>query len=149
MIKLVRTNSADADFRHLVTFLDKDLQGRYGEKESFFSQFNKLDTIQYALVAYEEGKPVGCGALRAFQENMVEIKRMYVDEAFRGQGIGGIILAGLESWARELNFLACVLETGDKQPEAIHLYQKKGYTEIANYGQYQDVEGSVCMKKTL
>jgi putative acetyltransferase len=149
MIKLVRTNSVDADFRHLVTFLDKDLLGRYGEKQSFFSQFNKLDTIQYALVAYDEGKPVGCGALRPYGEDMVEIKRMYVDETFRGQGIGGIVLTELESWAKELKFSACILETGDKQPEAIRLYQKKGYTEIPNYGQYEDVEGSVCMKKIL
>jgi putative acetyltransferase len=149
MIKLVRTNPADADFRQLVVRLDKDLRERYGEQQSFFDQFNKLDTIQYAVVAYSKAIPVGCGALRAFKENTVEVKRMFVDPDFRGQGIGGIILEGLETWSKDLNFSACILETGTKQPEAIKLYQKKGYMTIPCYGQYQDVEGSVCMKKIL
>ncbi|MDP4262283.1 MAG: GNAT family N-acetyltransferase [Bacteroidota bacterium] len=149
MIRLVRTNPADTDFRQLVALLDKDLRDRYGDQQSFFDQFNKLDTIQYAVVAYNDAAPVGCGALRAFKENMVEVKRMYVETAFRGQGIGGMILRELESWAKDLNFYACVLETGMKQPEAIRLYQKKGYMAIPNYGQYQDVDDSVCMKKIV
>jgi GNAT superfamily N-acetyltransferase len=53
----------------------------------------------------------------------------------------------LELWAAELGYTAYVLETGRKQPEAIRIYQKAGYTVIPNYGQYKNVENSVCMTK--
>jgi hypothetical protein len=45
--------------------------------------------------------------------------------------------------------MSSILETGIKQPEAIALYQKSGYTIIPNYGQYTDVATSVCMKKLI
>lgn len=147
MIKLNRTNSDNRDFRHLTVLLDKELEERYGEEQSFYSQFNKLDMIQHVVVAYNNTTPVGCGALKSWKDNIAEIKRMYVDVVSRRQGIAASILQELESWAKELNFSACLLETGKKQPEAIRLYQTKGYTFIPNYGQYQNVESSVCMKK--
>jgi ribosomal protein S18 acetylase RimI-like enzyme len=55
----------------------------------------------------------------------------------------------VESWAAELNYPECILETGKNQPEAIRLYKKAGYAIINNYGQYENVENSVCMKKTM
>jgi GNAT superfamily N-acetyltransferase len=72
-----------------------------------------------------------------------------VQPAHRGKRIGAVVLIELENWARELGFAACILETGQKQPEAIRLYQKSGYTKIPNYGQYEGVENSVCMRKAL
>jgi GNAT superfamily N-acetyltransferase len=58
-------------------------------------------------------------------------------------------LKELELWAAEVNYKDCILETGKKQPEAIALYKKAGYTIISNYGQYKNVENSVCMKKSI
>ncbi len=72
---------------------------------------------------------------------------MFVRLEQRGRGIAKSILSELEMWASELNFSGCILETGLKQPEAIALYQKSGYETIPNYGQYNGVENSVCMKK--
>jgi len=66
-----------------------------------------------------------------------------------GQRIGVPILAELESWDADSGFSSCVLETGFKQPEAIALYKRSGYSVIPNYGQYADVANSVCMEKTL
>ena len=74
---------------------------------------------------------------------------MFVKPQFRNKGIAVKILNALESWAKKLNFSECILETGKKQPEAIRLYQKSGYTLITNYGQYVTVENSVCMKKSI
>lgn len=147
VMKLVRTNSEDADFRELVALLDADLQMRDGAEHSFYAQFNKIDKIRCALVAYENEKAVGCGAFREYSAGAAEIKRMFVRLENRGRGIAGEILNELETWAKELNFSEFVLETGVKQPEAIRLYQKSGYETIPNYGQYLNVENSVCMKK--
>ena len=72
---------------------------------------------------------------------------MYVLPEARSKGIAGKMLDALEAWAKESGYSAVILETGKLQPEAIHLYQKKGYTITANYGQYVGMALSVCMKK--
>ena len=74
---------------------------------------------------------------------------MFVLPEYRGRGIASAVLSELEAWARELGYTRCILETGKKQPEAIRLYQKSGYTIIPNYGPYEQVENSVCMEKAL
>jgi putative acetyltransferase len=149
MTSLVRTNSDNSDFNSLVQQLDKELWSRYGEEQTFFDQFNKLNDINHVVVAYAEGKAVGCGAIKHYVDNIAEVKRMYVSPDVRGKGIAMQILAELEEWAKELSFGACILETGVSQPEAIRLYEKAGYITIPNYGQYVGVESSVCMRKEL
>lgn len=149
MPKLVRTNSDDSDFRELVALLDADLRIRDGAEHSFYAQFNKIDKIRHVVVAYENESAIGCGAFREYELGVAEIKRMFVRPENRGRGIAGQILIELENWARELKYSQCILETGVKQPEAIRLYQKSGYEKIPSYGQYLNLENSVCMKKTL
>jgi putative acetyltransferase len=149
MIKYIRTNSENNDFQNLVRELDADLKIRDGEDHAFYAQFNKIDKIKYSIVAYENGIPVGCGAIKEYSPDTMEIKRMYVLPERRGQGIASLILKQLELWAKELNFRKCIMETGLKQPEAIALYKKNRYRIIPNYGQYANVEKSVCFEKVI
>ena len=144
-----RTDSANTDFQNLVVLLDKDLQIRDGDQHSFYDQFNKIQMIRNVIVCYFDNRPIGCGAFKEYDQNKVEIKRMFVLPAYRGRGIGLDILKELEIWASELNYPECVLETGKKQPEAISLYKKAGYKIIKNYGQYENIENSVCMLKAI
>jgi GNAT superfamily N-acetyltransferase len=149
MLKLIRTDSSNIDFRNLVVLLDADLRIRDGDEHSFYAQYNSIDHIAHVIVAYENGQAVGCGAFKEFETGTVEIKRMFVKAEYRGNGIAHQVLNELEKWAAELNFTACILETGKKQPEAIRLYEKAGYAYIPNYGQYAGVQNSVCMKKEI
>jgi len=149
MANLLRTDSDNEDFRELVALLDADLQIRDGAEHSFYAQFNKIDKIRHVVVAYEDKKAVGCGAFKKYSADAAEIKRMFVRPENRGRGIAGQILTELESWAKELNYSKCILETGVKQPEAIRLYQKSDYEIIPSYGQYLNVENSVCMRKLI
>ena len=146
---ITRTDSENEDFQALVRLLDEDLAIRDGADHSFYAQFNKIDTIKNVVVAFQNEFPVGCGAFKKFDDETVEIKRMFVRPEFRGKGIAGVILTELENWATELGFKFAVLETGKKQPEAIRLYEKSGYALIPNYGQYEGMENSVCLKKSL
>lgn len=148
-IILKRTTSEDPDFHFLVALLDKDLEVRNGNEQSFFAQFNKIDKIRHVVLTYLNDKPVGCGAFKEYDPNTVEIKRMFVSVENRGQGIAAAILNELEQWAFSLNYTGCILETGNKQVEAIGLYQKSGYHVIPNYGQYENVASSICMLKVF
>jgi len=149
MIRIIRTDSENIDFIELVRNLDKELAERDGDDHSYYAQFNKIDKIKFAVVAYENETPAGCGAIKEYGSNTMEIKRMYVSPESRGKGIAGKILLELENWANELSFTKCILETGKRQPEAIRLYKKNGYNLIPNYGQYAQVENSLCFEKEM
>lgn len=147
MISILRTTSDHPDFISLVKLLDAELSKRDGVDHSFYAQFNKIDKIKHALVAFENENPVACGALKEFDHESMEVKRMYVLPDGRQRGIASRVLNELENWARELSYKRCVLETGKRQPEAIALYEKSGYRKISNYGQYAGIENSVCFEK--
>lgn len=149
MINYTRTNSDNKDFQNLVKELDEDLKIRDGEDHAFYAQFNKTDKIKYAIVAYENEIPVGCGAIREYSGDTMEVKRMYVVPGKRGQGIASAILKLLVQWTMELNFRKCILETGTNQPEAIAMYTKNGFKIIPNFGQYEKMEHSVCFEKVI
>jgi GNAT superfamily N-acetyltransferase len=149
MISITRTNSDDQDFIQLVKHLDADLAERDGKDHSFYAQFNKIDRIKYVVVAYENDQPVACGAIKEYAPDTMEIKRMYTSPTSRGKGIASKVLQELEVWAAELSYEKCILETGKKQPEAIAFYKKSGYKIIPNYGQYAEVENSLCFEKYI
>jgi GNAT superfamily N-acetyltransferase len=149
MIHTLRTDSDNPDFIELVKYLDAYLAEKDGKDHSFYAQYNKIDKIMYVVVAYEEDMPVGCGAIKEYSPQLMEVKRMFTYPGSRGKGIATKVLDELESWAKELSYEKCILETGKKQTEAIALYQKNGYTLIPNYGQYAGIENSLCFEKRL
>ena len=149
MTNLVRTNSENKDFQLLVAKLDAFLKITDGSEHAFYNQFNKIVSIKHAVVIYENNIPVGCGAIKHYGDDVIEVKRMYVETEYRGKGIASIVLLELENWSKELNYKKCILETGKKQMEAIALYVKNNYSIIKSYGQYENVANSVCFEKEL
>ncbi|MFY0602372.1 MAG: GNAT family N-acetyltransferase [Flavobacteriaceae bacterium] len=149
MRKVIRTNSSNEDFVNLVKELDAYLAITDGDDHAFYDQYNKLDKIKHVVLVYEKDKPIGCGAIKKFDERSVEIKRMYVKPKKRGAGAAERIIQELEKWAKELGFKRCVLETGERQVEAVRFYKKTGYIRAENYGQYIGVENSLCFEKQI
>jgi len=146
---LKRTSNTEPDFKNLISKLDKYLSIVNGDKDAFYAPNNVLDPLDTAVIAYYNDKPVGCGCFKKFDEQSVEIKRMYVEPELRGLGIASTVLNELEKWAKESGFEYTVLETGLKLDDANALYRKQGYEIIENYGQYAGIKSSVCMKKAL
>jgi GNAT superfamily N-acetyltransferase len=104
------------------------------------------------LVARLGGEPVGCGAVRRLlggPADIAEIKRMYTAPAARRRGVSRALLARLEAEAAALGYRRLHLETGQRQPEAIRLYETAGFGPIVPFGQYLDDELSVCLGKDL
>ena len=149
MLSLVRTDSSNSDFIALVNLLDEELAILDGEDHAFYAQFNKVDLLRQVVLVVENEVPVSCGAIKPFKDNTMEVKRMYTIQTHRGKGFASKVLDELETWAKELGYTHCILETGKRQPDAIALYQKKGYHMIPNYGQYAEMENSVCFEKKI
>ncbi|RYE25573.1 MAG: GNAT family N-acetyltransferase [Sphingobacteriales bacterium] len=149
MIFCKRVNSASPDFQKLVNELDAHLAVINGTENEFFAQFNKTDRIDHVVVAYKSDTAAGCGAMKEYEPDAMEMKRMFVRAELRGQGIAAQVLAELEAWAKELGYKRTILETSKDLLPAIGLYTKSGYRLIDNYGQYAGVASSVCFEKTL
>lgn len=149
MISLIRTDSKNKDFIELVKQLDAFLAITDGDDHDFYNQYNGLDNIEHVIVGYMDSIPVACGAIKQFDAKTMEIKRMFTSEKSRGKGMASKVLVELEKWALELSFERCILETGIRQIEAVHLYKKNKYILIENYGQYAGIEESLCFEKKL
>ena len=149
MIRLIRTTSANKDFIDLVKVLDAYLKITDGDEHEFYNQFNSIEALKNVVVAYDNDTPIGCGAFKHYDKTTVEIKRMFVSPSNRVNGVGKLILKNLEDWSKLMGYISCVLETGKRQIEAVNFYKKCGYTEISKYGQYKDMENSLCFKKDI
>jgi len=140
------------DARRLVAALDAHLSERYPPAQRFGPNLRPeqiADGRGIFIVARFDGVAVGCGALRMLGDGRAEVKRMYVEPRRRGQGIAAAVLERLEATARELGARRLVLETGDKQAEAIALYRRHGFTICDCWGEYAASPTSVCMEKHL
>lgn len=149
MISLFRTNSSHPDFVKLVQLLDAELAVFDGNEYEFYHQFNQIDKIKHAVVAYEGKQAVAIGAIRHYNDEEVEIKRMYTRGDARGRGYATEVLKELEKWAKELGYMRCILETGKRQEAAVALYQIRGYLLTPKYGPYIDMDNSLCFSKDL
>jgi GNAT superfamily N-acetyltransferase len=103
----------------------------------------------FLVIRDDEGRAVACGGIARFDDARGEVKRMYVVPDARGQGLGRRLLEELERHAAALGYTALVLETGDRQPEALGLYASAGFERIPCYPPYDTRELSLCFEKRL
>lgn len=132
-----------------VLALRDEMRARYGEDG--IGELSPYELTRPAggsfLLARIAGRPVGCGGIRRHDDDVAEIKRMYVVPEARRRGVAGVLLGALEAQARRLGHRAIVLETGLRQPEAVALYETHGYSRIPNYGPYADDSLVVSLEK--
>ncbi|MDY2812422.1 MAG: GNAT family N-acetyltransferase [Dorea sp.] len=151
MLEYKRTNGKNKDFIENCRRLDADLDQRIGKEiqRSKYEKYNQLDKINEAIVVYENNVLVGAGSIRYYDEINVELKRIYISPAFRGQGLGTKLVSLLIEWAKELGYQRVLLETGEKLTESVALYKKLGFERIPNYGPYESMPESLCMAKDI
>jgi GNAT superfamily N-acetyltransferase len=154
-LEIRRADILSAVAERLVAALNAELNGRYPEEGANYFRLHPEEVADGRgafFIAYIDGCSVGCGAVRRIEPLVAEIKRMYVAPSARGQGVGRQILSALEAEARRLGAIRLVLETGPRQPEAIALYTRAGFSPIPLFGDYlhsPHPELSVCMAKDL
>ena len=120
------------------------------------AESNHLDSAQelskshvHLLAAFENERPLGCGAVKLLPHGYGEIKRMYVSDGVRGKGIGQQLLIALERIAVAAGYTLLRLETGVHQPEALRFFKRNGFRQVARFGNYPNDPLSVFMEKRL
>lgn len=133
--------------------MSEELGGRYGDR--FTDPGNQAaavtveaGSVVYTGVAFDGDQAVGHVLLRRLGDD-IELKRMYVTPSHRGSGVARGLLSAAERAARELGAARVILHTGDRQPEAIRLYEREGYTRIPIYPPYTAMTYSTCFEKPL
>ena len=161
-----RTSLDDPDTAELIARLDDELTGRYDDPSDNHFRLDPEEVSPEAgavVVGRLDDRPVACGALRripAIDSEIdgdidrtglptAEIKRMYVAPEARGNKLGAAILDRLEVEAGTLGIDHLVLETGSRQPEAIQMYERAGFTARDRWGEYADAPHSRCFEKRL
>jgi ribosomal protein S18 acetylase RimI-like enzyme len=148
-IELLITDNKNTDFIELTQLLDEDLWARYGDMQANYDKHNTIDYINEAIIIYKNKIPVACGAFKEYNPDSAEIKRIFVKKENRQQGLAKLIISKIEESIKKHGYKYSILETGQKQQEAISLYKNLGYEIIENYAPYVGDSNSVCMKKVL
>lgn len=150
--EIVAEEACSADAFRLISELSAELACRYDFTDDGSGHFRPKDvTIPRSvfLIGRLGGWAVACGAVRLLEGDVGEVKRMYVEPAARGRGLAKRLLAALEDVARNMGYVALRLETADRQPEAIRLYEPAEYHRIEPFGLYVGSERSACFEKRL
>lgn len=143
---------ADWDHPHATALRDAqqaEISALYGVPDSEPGPKPSAADITAFFVAYRGDEPVGCGGLRAIDDDHGEIKRMFVAPAARGSGVSTAVLRRLEADALARGWSRLVLETGTEQRAAIRFYEREGYTPIPLFGHYIGSDISLCFGKQL
>lgn len=151
-MRIERVSWDDADVRRLTTDQQVEVRARYGGKEEPGTHPSADDVGVVVVARDDDGTPLGCGALRALDGDVAEVKRMYVVPSARGRGVSRAVLHALEDAAREQGWAVLRLETGPLQPEAVGLYTSAGYRPIDAFGAYvtaPDAEESLFFERVL
>src|SRR3712207_6613833 len=136
--------------QYLIEAVQQEYVRRYGGRDAAVVEPAEfLPPNGLFLVAEVDGVPAGCGAWRAMPSGAAEIKRVYVEPAFRRRGIAQLVVAALEDSAAAAGRAEMVLNSGQEQPEALALYADLGYRPVPGYGVYACSPRAVFLGRSL
>lgn len=150
-MKYIFIDGNKTDFIHLCKLLDDTLNVIAGGEENRkqYIQYNTLGSIHDVIIAYDNEIPVGCASYKFYETGVAEVKRVFVKDEYRGRGISKSMMILLENRGIEQGYKKFILETSNTFASAIGLYKSQGFYVIPNYGQYKEMEESICMEKIL
>lgn len=136
--------------RSLVERVQHEYVARYGGRDEAVVDPAEFEPPAGAfLVAEVDGVPAGCGGWRWHAPGVVEVKRVYVEPGYRRRGLARVLMSSLEACAARAGARAVLLNSGNRQPEALALYRQLGYGPVPGYGRYAGVPGAVFLGKEL
>ncbi len=148
--------ASDPDAMRFAQALHQEMVIRYEDPDPCGGPGPLDARARWLLVRDDSGVAIGVGAVQPLSHTLNtaeadegEIKRVYIAEQARGQGTSRPLMAGLEAAALDAGWVRLRLETGLRQPEALALYSRTGWSPIPAYGQYKESPDSRCFAKDL
>lgn len=150
-MNIIKTNNTDSRFKKLCCMLDNYLNDAIGKEkqQKEYNQHNALVDIDDVILLIDGEKLIGCGGIKKVDKDTAEVKRVFVADEFRRHGYARRIVSEIERLAKAEGYKALILETGLPMKSAQRLYTSCGFSFIENYGPYDDLDSSVCMKKNI
>ena len=137
MVEVRRVRGDDPEARALVAAMEAWVTENFGpttpDRTSTVTSEEMAPPDGAFVILYEDGEPVAGGGLRRLENDVAEIKRMFVEPAARGRGHGRRVLSELEAVAVELGYRRLRLDTAQSMTTAIALYRGAGYRDIPDY----------------
>lgn len=145
------TSVTNSDFQMFYQITEDYYSSLVGgvSKRKGFVPYNASAQIPDVLIAYDDGKAVGCAGLKRYDDKSTEIKRIWVQPEYRRQHIADKMMQLVEQKAKEQGFARVILQTRPQMTEAVGMYTKRGYKLIENYPPYDKLVGAVCYAKEL
>jgi putative acetyltransferase len=145
---------ATEEVRSLIGELDSVLSAEYTPEQQHGLTLDAIfqPHVRFFL-ARLDGAAVGCGGVALFSD-FAEVKRMYVRDPARGQGVADAMLARIEQEVRDTGLSLLRLETGDRQLAAMRFYARAGFRHCPAFGAYalmapQSIATSVFFEKRI
>ena len=150
-LRFVWTDGENEDFRHFWLVTEQYYSALVGGEENRkqFIPYNLSSAVEDVLLVYEEDQTVACSGLKKYSASDAEIKRVWVDPAYRSRHIATMMMVKLEERAKERGFRRTILQTRGIMKDAVGLYTRLGYHLIANYPPYDRLEDAICFAKVL
>ena len=166
MIRLERVDWLDPRAVELREAMDEESSALYADVGAALPRRDRVTfarvlavdpaDVVATLIAVDDGSgrvtPIGHAGLKRLHDDLadaLEVKKVVVSPERRGEGISRLLMVELESIARAFGAARLVLQTGDRQPAAIALYESLGYEPMAAFGGYEIFPPSLCYAKTL
>ena len=139
MKHFVFTSLKDPRSAGLRAALIEEYDSRYGsfyDEEGAKAELDRYPAEDFAppkgnfLLLIDGETTIGGGAFKFYDETTAELKRIWIDNGYRRQGLAVLILDKLERQAQLQGYKRVYLTTGFRQPEAVNLYLKNGYTNL-------------------
>ena len=145
------TDGSSPEFAHFYRITEDYYSALVGGEQNRkgFVPYNLSECVETVLIVTDQDKPVACAGLKRYSQTDAEIKRVWVEPAYRRKHIAANMMQMLEEKAAALGYLRTVLQTRAIMADAVQLYTGLGYHLIENYPPYDKLEGAVCYAKDL
>ncbi len=149
-LRYIWTNGKNPDFEKMSDEIEDYFNNLVGAHNRIsFMPHNTLEKINDVIMVYDGDAPVACAGIRRYSDVEAEVKRVYVKETYRGNGISSRLMKGLEERAADKGYKRLLLQTRKECNDAIGLYSSKGYVRVDNYPPYDTLPQAICYSKNI
>ena len=150
-LRCVWTDGNNEIFRYFYQITEDYYSSLVGgaENRRGFIPYNLSSDIGDVLLVFCGDIPAGCAGLKRYSHDAAEIKRVWVEPDFRGNGIATRMMQLIEAKALESGYKRTILQTREIMRDAVGLYERLGYIRTDNYPPYDKLDGAVCFAKKL